>query len=128
MEIQPKRPSARGPAAWFTGEVWIDGLAESVGPSPWGMSSVHFTPGAHTAWHRHANGQTFYVAEGEGRTQARGGPVIVIRPGQVVQTPPNEWHWHGAAPDHFMSHLSITEGHTEWGEHLTDAEYRAPAS
>jgi quercetin dioxygenase-like cupin family protein len=128
MELQPKRPSARGPAAWFTGEVWIDSLAASPGPSSWGMSSVHFTPGARTAWHRHADGQTFYVAEGEGRTQARGGEVIAIRAGHVVQTPGNEWHWHGAAPDHFMSHFSITEGHTEWGEHVTDAEYEAPAS
>jgi quercetin dioxygenase-like cupin family protein len=125
MNIKPKRPSARGPAAWFTGEVWIDGLAESPGSSTWGMASVHFTPGAHTAWHRHAGGQTFYVLEGEGRTQARGGEVIAIRPGAVVQTPPDEWHWHGAAPDHFMSHFSITEGETEWGEHLTDAEYSA---
>jgi len=23
-----------------------------------------------------------------------------------------------------MTHLSLTEGDTEWGEHVTDAEYR----
>lgn len=42
-----------------------------------------------------------------------------------------EWHWHGAAPDHFMTHISITEGlsegqqgpETEWGDHIPDAEY-----
>ncbi|HYK33610.1 MAG TPA: hypothetical protein VEV63_16690 [Streptosporangiaceae bacterium] len=40
------------------------------------------------------------------------------------------WHWHGAAADHFMSHLSITEAvpgderpEPDWGEHVTDAEY-----
>jgi quercetin dioxygenase-like cupin family protein len=27
-------------------------------------SSVHFTPGARTAWHTHPNGQTIYVTEG----------------------------------------------------------------
>ena len=123
MDVQPKRPSVRGPAAWFTGEAWIDSLAASPGRSTWGMSLVHFTPGTHTAWHRHGGGQTFYVFDGEGRTQARGGAVISIRPGDVVQTPPDEWHWHGAAPDHFMSHMSITEGDTEWGDHLTEAEY-----
>ena len=39
-------------------------------------------------------------------------------------------HWHGAAPDHFMTHLSITEAvpgdarpDADWGEHVTDAEY-----
>lgn len=125
MHVEPKRPSVRGPSDWFTGEVWIDGLAESTGPSPWGMASVHFTPGARTAWHRHTNGQSFYVLEGEGRTQARNQPVVVIRAGQVVQTQRDEWHWHGAAPEHFMSHLSITEGDTEWGEHVSDAEYVA---
>ena len=126
MEIKSTRPSTRGPAAWFTGQVWIDTLAESVGPSTGARSSVHFTPGAHTAWHRHVGGQTFYVTEGEGRTQTRGGDVMAIRAGHVVQASPNEWHWHGAGPDRFMSHFSITEGQTEWGEHLSADEYDAP--
>ena len=45
---------------------------------------------------------------------------------------PDELHWHGAAPDRFMTHLSITEGvgdadkpETHWGEHVTDEEYGA---
>jgi quercetin dioxygenase-like cupin family protein len=37
--------------------------------------------------------------------------------------PGGEWHWHGAAPDHFMTHLSMAEGEAEWGEHVTDGEY-----
>jgi hypothetical protein len=51
--------------------------------------------------------------------------------GDVVYTAPDEWHWHGAAPDHFMTHLSITEGvgdderpEANWGDHVTDDEYR----
>jgi hypothetical protein len=61
--------------------------------------------------------------------QARGGDVTEIRAGDVVRTPADEWHWHGAAPDHFMTHLSITKApgderpETEWGAHVTDAEY-----
>jgi hypothetical protein len=46
--------------------------------------------------------------------------------------PADEWHWHGAAPEHFMSHLSITEAapgderpEADWGEHVTDDEYNA---
>ncbi|HWR46018.1 MAG TPA: hypothetical protein VN327_00140 [Pseudonocardiaceae bacterium] len=69
MPIQPKQPTTKGPAEWFTGDVYIDGIA---------------------------------------------------------------WHWHGAAPDHFMIHLSITEAvpgderpEAEWGEHVTDEEYNA---
>ena len=48
---------------------------------------------------------------------------IRIRAGDVIVTPPGEWHWHGAAPSHFMAHLAFTEGDTEWGEHLTADEY-----
>ncbi len=35
-----------------------------------------------------------------------------------------EWHWHGAAPYRFMTHLSMSEGEAEWGEHVGDGEYR----
>ena len=71
----------------------------------------------------HAVGQTLHVTEGVGLVQARGGEVTEIRPGDTIYTPPGEWHWHGAAPDHFMAHLAFTEGDTEWGDHLTDEEY-----
>ena len=47
-------------------------------------SSVHFTPGASTAWHTHPNGQTIYVTEGVGLAQRRGGSIEVIRPGDRV--------------------------------------------
>jgi quercetin dioxygenase-like cupin family protein len=92
---------------------------------------VHFAPGARTAWHRHANGQTLHVTEGIGLTRSRGGDVLAIRPGDTVWCPPGEWHWHGAAPDHFMTHLAIWDGladgqegpETEWAEHVTDEKY-----
>ena len=92
---------------------------------PLSLGNIHFTPGARTAWHAHSVAQTLYVTEGEGRVQARGEPIIKIRPGDVVHVTHDEWHWHGAAPDRLMTHLSMTEGETEWGEHVTDAEYRA---
>ncbi len=130
MEILPKQPSAKGPAEWFTGDVWIDAIARGEEPSRIRVSAVRFTPGARTAWHSHALGQTLYVTDGAGQVQSRGGEIIGIRPGDVVYTPSDEWHWHGAAPDHFMAHLSITEGvgegerpETEWGDHVTDEEY-----
>jgi quercetin dioxygenase-like cupin family protein len=62
--------------------------------------------------------------EGEGRIQSRGEPIVTIRPGDVIFTPPDETHWHGAAFDHFMMHLSMTEGGANWGDHVTEAEYR----
>jgi quercetin dioxygenase-like cupin family protein len=31
----------------------------------------------------------------------------VLEPGDVVSTAPGEWHWHGAAPDSPMTHLTV---------------------
>jgi quercetin dioxygenase-like cupin family protein len=125
MQIKPRKPTMKGPAEWFTGEVWLDGIAQAEEPSRLNVSAVHFSPGARTAWHRHSLGQTLYVTEGQGLVQSRGEPVKGIRPGDVVHTPPDEWHWHGATPEHFMTHLSMTEGAADWGEHVTDEEYGA---
>jgi quercetin dioxygenase-like cupin family protein len=130
VEIQPKQPTAKGPAEWFTGDVWIDGVVRGEEPSRVRVNTVRFTPSARTGWHSHAVGQTLYVTEGRGLVQSRGGGIREIRAGDVVSTPADEWHWHGAAHDHFMTHLSITEAvpgaerpETDWGEHVTDAEY-----
>jgi quercetin dioxygenase-like cupin family protein len=126
MEIKPKQPTVKGPGDWFTGDVWIDSVVQAEDGSALSVGAVHFTPGARTAWHAHDGGQTLYVTEGEGRVQSRGEAMATIGPGDVVRTPSGEWHWHGAAPEHFMTHLSLTEGSPMWGEHVTDAEYDAP--
>jgi quercetin dioxygenase-like cupin family protein len=130
MEIVLKQPSAKGPAAWFTGDVWIDAIARGEEPSRVRVSAVRFAPGARTAWHSHALGQTLCVTDGVGLVQTSGGELTQITPGDVVYAPADELHWHGAAPDRFMSHLSITEGvgdadepEIKWGAHVTDAEY-----
>lgn len=123
MDVQPGKPASKGPANWFTGDVWIDPIAAGHEPNQLSLGKVHFSPGARTAWHTHTIAQALYVTEGEGLAQARGEAVSRIRPGDVVSIGGGEWHWHGAAPDHFMTHLSLTEGGTEWGEHVTDAEY-----
>ena len=118
----------RGPAEWFTGEVFIDPVAAPSGGARINASSVHFTPGARTAWHKHPNGQTIFVIEGEGRAQRRGGQMEVIRPGDRVFFEPGEEHWHGAAPDRFMTHIAMLEvdekgNSATWLEHVTDDEY-----
>jgi quercetin dioxygenase-like cupin family protein len=126
--------TAAGPRDWFTGTVYIDTVAAPTGASRLQASSVHFTPGARTAWHTHPNGQTIFVTEGIGRCQRRGGPIEVIRPGDRVFFEAGEEHWHGASPDRFMTHLAMVEVNDEgsaatWGEHVTDEEYSAaPAS
>jgi quercetin dioxygenase-like cupin family protein len=123
--------TAAGPSEWFTGNVYIDGIATPSDPSRLSASSVHFTPGARTAWHTHPNGQTIYVLEGVGRAQRRGGPIEIIRPGDRVFFEPGEEHWHGAAPTRFMTHIAMLdvdgEGNSAtWGDHVTDDEYHTP--
>ncbi|HUZ28274.1 MAG TPA: cupin domain-containing protein [Solirubrobacteraceae bacterium] len=126
--------SVTGPSDWFTGTVYIDPVAVAAPPSRVSASSVHFTPGARTAWHTHPNGQTIFVTEGIGRCQRRGGPVEEIRPGDRVYFEPDEDHWHGAAPNRFMTHIAMQEvddtgSPVTWGEHVSDAEYgAAPAA
>jgi quercetin dioxygenase-like cupin family protein len=128
MDVQPRRPSIKGPAEYFAGDVWIDAVAQGPEPSRLAVNAVHFTPGARTAWHAHSNGQILYVTEGEGLVQSRGEPVVTIRVGDTVHTPAAEWHWHGATPDHFMTHLSITDGDAQWGDHVTEAGDRDATS
>src|SRR5260221_94793 len=119
-----------GPSDWFTGAVYIDTVAPPGDGSRLSASSVHFTPGARTAWHTHPNGQTIWVTEGAGLCQRRGGPIEVIRPGDRVFFEPGEHHWHGAAPTRFLTHLALVEVDGEgtaasWGEHVSDEEYGA---
>jgi quercetin dioxygenase-like cupin family protein len=125
--------TAAGPADWFTGSVYIDSVATPSDDSRLSASSVHFTPGARTAWHAHPHGQTIYVLEGMGLAQRRGGPVEVIRPGDRVFFEPGEEHWHGASPTRFMAHLAMLQVDDDgnaatWGNHVTDDEYGAAPS
>jgi quercetin dioxygenase-like cupin family protein len=131
MDIIRRRPESRtGPSENFTGAVWIDPIVASGEGSRLRANTVHFAPGARTAWHAHVNGQVLHVTEGTGRVQERGGRVREIRAGDTVVSPAGEWHWHGAAPHHFMTHIGMSDagtgiGDTAWGEHVTDAEYLA---
>ena len=121
--VEPKKPTVKGPAEWFTGDVWIDSLAEPNDVSTLNVGAVHFTPGARTAWHSHEGGQTLVVIEGHGLVRSRGEDVVELHAGDVHRTGHAVEHWHGSAPGHFMAHLSITQGPPTWGEHVSDAEY-----
>jgi quercetin dioxygenase-like cupin family protein len=122
--------TATGPHDWFTGTVYLDAVAAPADGARVQAASVHFTPGARTAWHTHPHGQTLYVIEGVGRCQSRGGAVETIRAGDRVFFAPGEDHWHGASPDRLMTHIAIQEvgddgNAAAWGEHVTDEEYGA---
>lgn len=127
--------TSKGPSDWFTGDVYPTILLSGEAPSRVHMGSVHFTPGARTAWHSHAVGQYLHVTEGTALVQERGNDVVVLTPGQTIYTPPGLEHWHGATADSFMVHLAIWEApgadgaepETTWGEHVSEDEYQRRA-
>lgn len=130
MEIKRSgsQPASKGQAEYFTGTVRIDPLNQAPEPARVGCAYVTFEPGARTAWHAHALGQTLIVTAGCGRVQRWGGSIEEIRPGDVVWIAPGEKHWHGAAPTTVMTHIAIVEmteeNSTGWMEHVSDEQYR----
>ena len=88
-------------------------------------ATVRFEPGARSNWHSHASGQLLVVTQGEGRVQNDGGPVRILRPGDVVWTAPGVRHWHGAAPNAAMTHVALSEGGAvTWMEPVADATHQ----
>ena len=83
--------TAPGPDDWFTGAVYIDSVAAPADGSRLSASSVHFTPGARTAWHTHPNGQSIYVIEGICLCQSRGGPIDWPRGGPEALVMPKPY-------------------------------------
>jgi quercetin dioxygenase-like cupin family protein len=134
MKILPTdaRVCRQGPAAWFTGAVWIDEIVTGTAPSRLKSARVSFEPGARTAWHTHPRGQALHVLTGIGHVQLAGQPPRVIRPGDTVWIEAGERHWHGAAPGRTMVHLAMQETDEQgidvvWLEHVTDEEYAVTA-
>ena len=131
MQKHTKAPTSKGPEERFTGDVYVDPVVQAP-DAGFSVAAVHFTPGAHTAWHSHAAGQVLHCTEGRGLV-VTADEVIALRPGDTVWTPPNVRHWHGAAGDHFMTHLAMSgtvelaEGQeaVTWQEHVPDADYDA---
>jgi quercetin dioxygenase-like cupin family protein len=119
--------TARGSSDWFTGAVYVDTVAAPSGASRLSASSVHFTPGARTAWHTHPLGQTLIVTSGLGWVQRWGGSIEEIRAGDVVWFEPGEKHWHGASRTTAMTHIAIQEAlngsPVDWMEKVSDQQY-----
>ena len=130
MEIKRigSQPSGKGPAENFTGNVRVDPLFQANAHTHASGASVTFEPGARSAWHTHPRGQTLIVTAGCGRVQSWNGSIEEIRPGDVIWCPPGEKHWHGAAPNTAMTHISIVEQvdgkSADWMEHVSDEQYQ----
>lgn len=129
MEIRRNgtRPSGKGPAETFTGQVRVDPLFSAQDPARTNGALVTFEPGARSAWHSHPLGQTLIVTAGSGWVQAWGQAVQEINPGDVIWTPPGEKHWHGAKATTSLSHIAIQEALNgkvvDWMEKVGDDQY-----
>lgn len=123
------QPSTRGSNDHFTGSVRVDSRFQGEAPARIGGAIVTFEPGARTAWHTHPLGQTLIVTAGIGLVQQWGGPVQVIKPGDVVCIPPGVKHWHGATRTTSMTHIAVAEAlngkSVDWMELVTEAQYLA---
>jgi quercetin dioxygenase-like cupin family protein len=112
----------------FTGSVRVQSLFDAKEPARSTGGQVTFQPGARSAWHTHPLGQILIVTDGVGWIQQWGGPVQVIRKGDVVWIPAGVKHWHGATPTTTMTHLAFQEQLdgkvVDWLEKVTDDQYR----
>lgn len=109
VKVTKKAAPVKGSSDYFTGDANIESRFVSKATKSYGGGIVNFKAGARTAWHTHPVGQTLIVISGRGLVQSEGEPIHEILPGDVVWIPGNEPHWHGAAPDHAMSHVAISE-------------------
>ena len=111
----------------FTGNVWLNYLAETDTIHNVNIGSVTFEPRARTNWHYHKGGQILLVTEGKGLYQEKGKPIVIINKGDVVKCQSNIEHWHGATSKNTMTHIAIGTntniGGAVWLKAVTDEEY-----
>ncbi len=111
----------------FTGSVWVEMLVTEEEVFGSRIGNVTFEPGARTNWHSHPGGQILLVTNGAGYYQEQGGPIQLLRRGDVVEIGPDVVHWHGATPSGEFTHVAVVtnslEGNTVWLQRVTDEEY-----
>lgn len=115
----------------FTGEVWLASLSEKEELNlP--MANVTFEPGCRNSWHSHKAGQILIATAGIGYYQEKGQPARRLFPGDIVEIAPGIEHWHGAAPDSWFAHITMTtnpqENATVWLSPVSDKEYEEAAN
>ena len=94
-----------------------------------GMANVTFEPGCRNNWHiHHKQVQVLVCVSGRGWYQEWGKSAVPLVPGTVIEIPEGAKHWHGAAADSWMQHLTyhkdVQKGASnEWLEPVTDEQY-----
>lgn len=111
-------------AKYFVGQSYLNMLTTERVP----IGNVTFEPGCRNNWHiHHKGGQILIVTAGRGYYQEWGKETQELKPGDVVNIPPEVKHWHGSAPNEWFQHLAVevpAEGaSTEWCEAVSDKDY-----
>ncbi len=114
-------PSQRA-SGTYTGELWRD--APTTDEHGVTVGNVFFTPCARTHWHSHPGGQLLIIEHGEGFVGDRERATRVVA-GDIVWTPPNVEHWHGATSERSMMHTAVTFGGVTWGDPVSGDQYAA---
>ena len=99
----------------FTGTVRLEMLDEAPDGSVPDIARVSFDDGACTFWHSHPGGQKLLVLDGLGRVGMEDGETI-LAPGDYVDSPADERHYHGAATGHACTFLALPGGTTQWDD------------
>ena len=124
-QIFPK--GTLGPAENFTGKAWHMPLVANDSIYNTLIGNVYFEPGARSNWHTHPSGQILIITDGVGYYQEKGKPRQTIKKGDVIKSPPNVEHWHGATPNVGMQQLYILtkteKGIVTWLQPVTNEEY-----
>ncbi|MBR4176595.1 MAG: cupin domain-containing protein [Bacteroidales bacterium] len=111
-------------AKYFTGQSYL-ALLDSVS----GLCNVTFEPGCRNNWHvHHGANQILICVSGRGWYQEWGKPAVELKPGVTIAIPEGVKHWHGAAKDSWMQHLTYHANakpgnSNEWLEPVTDEQY-----
>src|SRR5262245_59444030 len=122
----PAAPSTPSAPSNMGGSV-TGGLVTNLGEtSKSSIAHFRFDPAARTKWHTHEVGQIVLCEEGICLTQEKGGPVIELRPGEVVYVGAGISHWHGAAPDQGCVQYNVSRGASVFTDEVTDKDYRGP--
>ena len=109
-------------AKYFVGNSYL-------APLEGGIANVTFEPGCRNNWHIHHGAvQVLVCVSGRGWYQEWGKEAVELKPGVVVAIPEGVKHWHGAAADSWMQHLTYhtdvqPNASTEWLEAVSNEQY-----
>ena len=110
---------------FFVGQSYLAQVCAEQVP----LFNVTFEPGCRNNWHIHHGAvQVLVCVSGRGWFQEWGKPAVALVPGVIIAIPEGVKHWHGAAADSWMQHLTyhtdVKPGYSnEWLEPVTDEQY-----